>query len=85
MEGKESCVYFSGRKCLARSARVFVTERRMNLWGLTHTSSEEGFWDPRLQAFWFVCLLRLLVEIINLEIYNYAFVVLFFLPWPERL
>ena len=43
MEGKESCIYFSGRKCLAHSARVF-TERRMNLWGLTHTSSERGFW-----------------------------------------
>ena len=36
MEGRESCIYFSGRKCLAHSASVF-TERRMNLWGRTHT------------------------------------------------
>ena len=36
--------------------------------------------DSRFQAFRFVCLLRPRVEIIHLEIYNYACVVLFFLP-----
>lgn len=73
-----------------QGGNIFVTERRLNLWGLTYPKSDEGFWGklwPMTSGF-FVCLFTLTMcrnyRPWNLQLSICCFVLLF-LPWPERL